>query len=44
MDVRIASLEDLIGMKRAAGRRQDEIDLESLEVARSRIPRDPPQA
>ncbi len=35
--VRIASLEDLIGMKRAAGRPQDEIDLESLEVARSRI-------
>lgn len=35
--VRIASLEDLIEMKRAAGRPQDEIDLESLEVARSRI-------
>jgi hypothetical protein len=35
--VRIASLEDLIEMKRAAGRPQDETDLESLEVARSRI-------
>ena len=35
--VRIASLEDLIEMKRAAGRPQDEIDIESLEVARSRI-------
>ena len=35
--VRIASLEDLIEMKRAAGRRQDEVDIESLEVARSRL-------
>jgi hypothetical protein len=35
--VRIASLEDLIEMKRAAGRPQDQTDLESLEVARSRI-------
>jgi len=35
--VRIASLEDLIEMKRAAGRPQDAIDVESLEVARSRI-------
>lgn len=35
--VRVASLEDLIEMKRAAGRPQDEIDIESLEVARSRI-------
>jgi hypothetical protein len=35
--VRIASLEDLIEMKRAAGRPQDQIDIESLEVARSRI-------
>jgi hypothetical protein len=35
--VRVASLEDLIEMKRAAGRPQDDADLESLEVARSRI-------
>jgi nucleotidyltransferase AbiEii toxin of type IV toxin-antitoxin system len=35
--VRVASLEDLIAMKRAAGRAQDEIDVESLEVARSRL-------
>jgi hypothetical protein len=37
VSVRIASLEDLIEMKRAAGRPQDQIDVESLEVARSRI-------
>jgi hypothetical protein len=35
--VRVASLEDLIEMKRAAGRPQDVTDIESLEVARSRI-------
>jgi hypothetical protein len=35
--VRVASIEDLIEMKRAAGRRQDEIDIESLEIARSRL-------
>jgi hypothetical protein len=35
--VRIASLEDLIEMKRAVGRPQDEIDIESLEIARSRL-------
>jgi hypothetical protein len=35
--VRIASLEDLIAMKRAVGRPQDEIDIESLEAARSRL-------
>ncbi|HEY2719422.1 MAG TPA: hypothetical protein VGI52_07310 [Solirubrobacteraceae bacterium] len=34
--VRIASLEDLIEMKRAAGRPQDEVDIDALEVARSR--------
>jgi hypothetical protein len=37
VSVRIASLEDLIAMKRAAGRPQDKIDVESLEVARSRL-------
>lgn len=35
--VRVASLEDLISMKRAAGRPQDLIDVEALEVARSRL-------
>jgi hypothetical protein len=35
--VRVASLEDLISMKRAAGRPQDQIDIESLEIARSRL-------
>jgi predicted nucleotidyltransferase len=37
VSVRVASLEDLIEMKRAAGRRQDEVDIESLEIARSRL-------
>src|SRR3984957_19787399 len=35
--VRVASLEDLIEMKRAVGRPQDEMDIASLEVARSRL-------
>jgi hypothetical protein len=35
--VPIASLEDLIEMKRAAGRPQDEIDIEVLEAARTRL-------
>lgn len=35
--VRVASLKDLIEMKRAAGRPQDEMDIEALKVARSRI-------
>jgi hypothetical protein len=35
--VHIASLEDLLEMKRAAGRPQDAIDIESLELARSRL-------
>jgi hypothetical protein len=35
--VRVASIEDLIAMKRAAGRPQDQIDVEALEIARSRL-------
>lgn len=35
--VRVASLEDLIEMKRAAGRPQGQIDLEALQIARSRL-------
>jgi Nucleotidyl transferase AbiEii toxin, Type IV TA system len=35
--IRVASVEDLISMKRAAGRPQDQIDVESLEIARSRL-------
>ena len=34
VSVRVASLEDLVAMKRAAGRLQDQIDVESLELAR----------
>lgn len=34
--VRVASIEDMLGMKRAAGRPQDLADIESLEVARDR--------
>jgi hypothetical protein len=34
--VHVASIEDMLTMKRAAGRPQDLVDIESLEVARER--------
>jgi hypothetical protein len=36
-EVHVASIDDLIAMKRAAGRPQDMIDIEALEVARERL-------
>jgi hypothetical protein len=35
-EVRVASIEDMLAMKRAAGRSLDLVDIESLEVARDR--------
>ncbi len=39
VDVRVASIPDLLAMKRAAARPQDLIDVESLEIAQRRIGR-----
>ncbi|MDQ6810950.1 MAG: nucleotidyltransferase [Actinomycetota bacterium] len=41
--VLVASVEDMIAMKRAAGRPQDLVDLESLEIARRRVRRGHPR-
>ena len=38
--VRIASIEDMLSMKRAAGRPQDVVDIESLESARRHVRRE----
>lgn len=39
--IRIASIEDMLAMKRAAGRPVDVVDVESLEAARRRLRRKP---
>jgi hypothetical protein len=41
--VRVASIEDMLAMKRAAGRPQDLVDLESLEATRRQRRREPKQ-
>jgi predicted nucleotidyltransferase len=40
--VLVASIDDMIAMKQAAGRPQDMIDVESLEIARRRVRRRSP--
>lgn len=39
----ICSLDDLVAMKRAAGRGTDDLDLERLREARGALPGDPPR-
>ncbi len=41
LSVRIASIDDMLAMKRAAGRPQDLVDIESLEIARRRLRSNP---